>query len=71
MAAAELAFFGINAKLAAKWIPALYKKLVKIQKKRQKELDEINDLMFGDPMQLANYYVELWKRRSRSSNQIT
>ncbi len=56
--AAELAFFGIKAKLAAKWVSALHKKLVKIQKKSQKELDEINDLMIGDPMELANYYVE-------------
>ncbi|MCP4107971.1 MAG: DUF1566 domain-containing protein [Desulfobacteraceae bacterium] len=58
MAAGELAFFGIKAKVAAKWVSTLYKKLVKIQKKSEKELDEINDLMFGDPMELANYYVE-------------
>ncbi len=40
------------------WIEQLYKKLVHIRKKKIKELDEINDIMYGDPLELARYYVE-------------
>ncbi|MCP4108767.1 MAG: ATP-binding protein [Desulfobacteraceae bacterium] len=58
MAAVELAFFGINSRPSTKWVQVLYKRLTKVQKKRQKELDKINDLMFGDPIDLAKCYVE-------------
>jgi len=40
------------------WIEQLYKKLIHIKKKKIKELDEINDIMYGDPLELAKYYVE-------------
>ena len=40
------------------WIEQLYKKLIHIKKKKIKELDKINDIMYGDPLELAKYYVE-------------
>ncbi len=58
MALFELVSFGISAKMAEKWIPKLYKKLNGIKKQRAKELDSINTLMFGDPLELAKYYIE-------------
>ncbi|UCH94727.1 MAG: pentapeptide repeat-containing protein [Candidatus Aminicenantes bacterium] len=48
----------ISFNLGINWIAQLYKKLKHNQKKRRKELDEINDIMYGDPLELAKYYVE-------------
>jgi uncharacterized protein YjbI with pentapeptide repeats len=42
---------------AKKWIPQLFEALVKIRKERQTELSEIANT-FGDPIELAKYYVE-------------
>lgn len=50
----ELLSFG----LGFNWITQLYKKLKGIKKKRRKELNVINDIMYGDPLELARYYVE-------------
>lgn len=52
--AVELLSFG----LGFNWITQLYEKLERIQKKRIKELNDINDIMYGDPLELARYYVE-------------
>ncbi len=52
--AVELLSFG----LGLNWITQLYKKLQHIKKKRSKELNMINDIMPGDPLELAKYYVE-------------
>ena len=51
-----LTFFGAVSK--NKWIPKLWGKLKQIRQDREKELDEINNIMFGDPVELAEYYVE-------------
>jgi uncharacterized protein YjbI with pentapeptide repeats len=48
----------ISFSLGVNWIAQLYKKLKRYQKKRIKELNEINDIMYGDPLELAKYYVE-------------
>jgi uncharacterized protein YjbI with pentapeptide repeats len=48
----------ISFNLGINWAERLYKKLKHNQKKRIKELDEINDIMYGDPLELAKYYVE-------------
>jgi uncharacterized protein YjbI with pentapeptide repeats len=48
----------ISFKLGINWAEQLYKRLKHSQKKRIKELDEINDIMYGDPLELAKYYVE-------------
>jgi len=48
----------ISFNLGINWVERLYKKLKHNQKKRIKELDEINDIMYGDPLELAKYYVE-------------
>ncbi len=42
----------------SKWVFDLWGKLKKIQEDRKVELDEINKIMFGDPVELAKYYVE-------------
>lgn len=52
--AGELISFG----LGANWIAKLWSTLRSIQKKRKQELDEINRIMFGNPLELAKYYVE-------------
>ncbi len=52
--ALELLSFG----LGANWVVKLYKNLKKIQKKRQKELNTINDVLFTNPVELAKYYIE-------------
>ncbi len=44
-------------KFAAKWVSRLFKKLSEKKEQRQDDLDEIGDV-FGDPLQLAEYYVE-------------
>ena len=41
-----------------KWIKKLWAELRKIRKKRSKELEEINKIVYGDPISLAEYYVE-------------
>jgi hypothetical protein len=51
-----LTFF--NSVSSNKWIPLLWGKLEQIHKEREKELDDINRIMFGDPVELAKYYVE-------------
>jgi formylglycine-generating enzyme required for sulfatase activity len=51
-----LEFF--NFVSSQKWIPALLRKLRKIHKEREKELAEINNITFCDPIELAKYYVE-------------
>ena len=51
-----LTFFG--AVSSSKWIPKLWGKLKQIRKEREKELDEIDNIIFGDPVVLAKYYVE-------------
>jgi uncharacterized protein YjbI with pentapeptide repeats len=48
----------ISLSLGINWISKLYKKLRRIQKSRRKELNELNDVMIGDPLDLAKYYVE-------------
>lgn len=50
----ELISFG----LGVNWITKLYEKLKSNQKKRMKELNEIHDLIYGDAVELAKYYVE-------------
>ncbi|MDM8516431.1 SUMF1/EgtB/PvdO family nonheme iron enzyme [Desulfobacterales bacterium HSG16] len=57
---ARLVFFGISAKVASKWIPILWKQLELdgIKKKKEKELNEINDIICIDPVELVKYYVE-------------
>ncbi|MCP4151367.1 MAG: pentapeptide repeat-containing protein [bacterium] len=50
----ELVSFGMGAD----WIVKLYKKLKSIRKKNVKALNEINDIMYSDPLELAKYYVE-------------
>ncbi len=52
--AAELISFGAGAD----WIKKLWGILWQRRKTYKKELDEINDVMFGDPLDLARYYVE-------------
>ncbi|WP_157067950.1 formylglycine-generating enzyme family protein, partial [Desulfosarcina cetonica] len=41
-----------------KWIPALWGKLKQIRAEREKELDEIKEITFIDPFELAELYVE-------------
>lgn len=48
----------ISLSLGVNWIPKLYKKLKSIQKKRTDELNELNDIMIGDPQHLAKFYIE-------------
>ena len=48
----------ISYGLGIKWISKLYKKLKRIQNKRKKELNELNDIIIGSPLDLAKYYVE-------------
>jgi hypothetical protein len=52
--AAELISFGTGAK----WISQLWRELKKIRKYRNKELEKINLIIFGDPVEIARYYVE-------------
>ena len=52
--AAELISFGT----VAKWISQLWRELKKIRKYRHEELEKINDIVFGDPVEIARYYVE-------------
>ncbi len=52
--ATELISFGTGAK----WISQLYSKLKNIRKNYQDELDKINSIIFGDPVEIARYYVE-------------
>ena len=52
--AGELISFG----LGANWIAKLWSTLRSIHKKRKQELDEVNRIMFGNPLELAKYYVE-------------
>jgi formylglycine-generating enzyme required for sulfatase activity len=51
-----LTFF--NSVARNKWIPLLRGKLKQICMERKKELNDINKIMFGDPLELAQYYVE-------------
>ncbi len=51
-----LSFFGAIGK--SKWVTDLWGRLKKIQDERKAELDEINKITFGDPVELAKYYVE-------------
>jgi uncharacterized protein YjbI with pentapeptide repeats len=48
----------ISFSLGSDWITKLWGKLRSIQKERQRELDDINKIMFGNPLELAKYYVE-------------
>ncbi|MCX6583451.1 MAG: pentapeptide repeat-containing protein [Candidatus Aminicenantes bacterium] len=48
----------ISFNLGLNWATQLYEKLQHIKKKHSKELNMINDIMFGDPLELAKYYVE-------------
>ncbi len=49
--AVELITFGTGAK----WISQLWSRLKGVRGKFEKELDEINTIMFGDPVELARY----------------
>ena len=48
----------MNLELNSKWISKLFNILNRNHKKRQKELEEINRITYGDPLELAKYYVE-------------
>ena len=48
----------IKLELNPKWIPKLFNVLNRNYNKRQKELEEINTITYGDPLELARYYVE-------------
>jgi len=52
--AAELISFGTGAN----WISQLWRQLKKIRKYRNEELEKINLIIFGDPVEIARYYVE-------------
>ena len=48
-------------KLTAKsgdWISQLWKKLGKAKKRNRQELEEMNKIILGDPLDIAKYYVE-------------
>lgn len=51
-----------NSVSSNKWISLLWSELKKVreehEKELEKELDDINKIMFGDPVELAKYYVE-------------
>ncbi len=51
-----LTFF--NSVSSNKWISMLWGKLKQVRKEREQDLDEINRIMFGDPLELARYYIE-------------
>ena len=48
---------GIAFKFGANLLPKLIKLLVNIKKKRNKDIDKIADI-FGDPVELAKFYIE-------------
>ena len=52
--AAELISFGAGYN----WISKLWTRLKSVGVKRQEELEEINTIIFGDPLEIARYYVE-------------
>jgi formylglycine-generating enzyme required for sulfatase activity len=54
MAAGEL----ISFKTGADWISKLWRKLKGVRAKSREELEEINNVILGDPLELAKYYVE-------------
>ncbi len=41
-----------------KWIPKLWRSLQPIRKNRLDELEKINNVVYGDPVEIAKYYVE-------------
>ncbi len=47
-----------NSVSSKKWISKLWRKLEQIHIEREKELEEINNITFCDPKELAKYYVE-------------
>ena len=50
----ELISFGMGAK----WISQLWGRLRGIRKSYTRELEEINTIIFGDPLEIAEYYIE-------------
>ncbi len=52
--AIELISFGTGAK----WVAGLWKRLGKIKGDYEKELEEINEIIYGNPLDIAKYYVE-------------
>ncbi len=51
---AELISFGIGAN----WISKFWSRLKNIRKSRSEELEKINLIIFGNPVEIARYYVE-------------
>ena len=49
---------GASLYIAKKYLPELYKRLRTIAAKRDAELQRIGDVGFGDPLELAKYYIE-------------
>lgn len=54
MATGEL----ISFKTGVDWISKLWSKLKGVRAKYREELEEINNVILGDPLELAKYYVE-------------
>ena len=48
----------ISYSVGTNWIAKLYKKLKRIRRKRQDEINKINDFLFNDPLKLVKFYVE-------------
>ena len=48
----------ISINFGKKWIEELLARLIKIQKSKSKELDRISEILYGDPFELAKYYIE-------------
>ena len=44
--------------IGIKWIPKLWRGLQPIRKNRREELEKINNVVYGDPVEIARYYVE-------------
>ena len=44
--------------MGAKWISQLWGRLREIRKSHARELEEINTIIFGDPLEIAEYYIE-------------
>ena len=48
----------IPIKEGADWIERLWKFLWKRREQYKKDLEEMNTIIFGDPLEIARYYVE-------------
>jgi uncharacterized protein YjbI with pentapeptide repeats len=48
----------ISFNLGANWISKLWKRLQSIRKAHRRELEEVARIMFGNPVELAKYYIE-------------